>query len=53
MNFNKALYNAVTLFGLAQEKAYYQYCPMANNDEGAYWLAAKNRFVILIMVIRC
>jgi len=37
-NFNLAFYKSVKLFGL-NEKAYFQYCPMANNDTGAYWLS--------------
>ena len=27
------------MFGLDNEKAYYQYCPMANRDQGAYWFS--------------
>ena len=36
--FNLAFYKSVKLFGL-DEKAYFQYCPMANNDQGAYWFS--------------
>lgn len=32
------LANAVQTFGI-NEKVYYQYCPMADNDTGAYWLS--------------
>ncbi|GGG88356.1 hypothetical protein GCM10011416_00770 [Polaribacter pacificus] len=39
--------NAVQLFGI-QKKVYKQFCPMANNDKGAYWLsldaAVKNPY---------
>ena len=37
--FNQAFYHAIKAFGLKGETAYYQYCPMANSDEGAYWLS--------------
>ena len=37
--FNDAFYNAIETFGLAKDTVYYQYCPMANGDEGAYWLS--------------
>jgi len=37
--FNDALYATVKEFGLHQGMIYYQYCPMANGDKGAYWLS--------------
>jgi len=37
-NFNLAFYKSVKLFGL-NKKTYFQYCPMANNDQGAYWFS--------------
>ncbi len=36
------MYEAVKAFGLNNEKAYYQYCPMAFNEEGAYWLSESS-----------
>lgn len=36
---NDALYASVKAFGLHHGRIYYQYCPMANGDEGAYWLS--------------
>jgi hypothetical protein len=33
------LYKSVKAFGLGGEEAFYEYCPMAFNDEGAYWLS--------------
>jgi Cu(I)/Ag(I) efflux system membrane fusion protein len=36
--FNLAFYKSVKMFGL-KEKAFFQYCPMANNDTGAYWFS--------------
>jgi len=37
--FNLAFYKSLKIFGLANDSAYYQYCPMANGDKGAYWLS--------------
>ena len=37
--FNQAFYKSLKMFGLDNETAYYQYCPMANNDQGAFWLS--------------
>lgn len=34
-----SLYKSIKAFGLAGSMAYYEYCPMAFNDEGAYWLS--------------
>ena len=37
--FNISFYNAVKTFGLEEETVYFQYCPMALGDKGAYWLS--------------
>lgn len=37
--FNQALYNSLKTFGLDGKTAYYQYCPMAFGNQGAYWLS--------------
>jgi len=37
--FNDAFYASLKAFGLQQGTVYYQYCPMANGDKGAYWLS--------------
>lgn len=37
--FNLAFYKSLKMFGLENETAYYQYCPMAFGDKGAYWLS--------------
>jgi len=37
--FNDAFYASVKAFGLHHGMIYYQYCPMANGDDGAYWLS--------------
>lgn len=37
--FNKQLYAAVKSFGLLNQTVYYQFCPMAFNDQGAFWLS--------------
>jgi Cu(I)/Ag(I) efflux system membrane fusion protein len=37
--FNQVFYKSLKTFGLAGKTAYYQYCPMAFGDKGAYWLS--------------
>lgn len=37
--FNIAFYQSLKTFGLEGQTAYYQYCPMAIGDKGAYWLS--------------
>lgn len=39
VHFNEAFYKALKGFGLENTKTYYQYCPMANGDKGAYWFS--------------
>lgn len=36
--YNTGLYQSIKAFGIDQE-AFYQFCPMANNNSGAYWLS--------------
>lgn len=38
-NFSDALYKTVKAFGTGGETVYYQHCPMALNNTGAYWLS--------------
>lgn len=33
------MYNAVKTFGLMNRTIYYQFCPMARNNKGAFWLS--------------
>ncbi|WP_321344572.1 efflux RND transporter periplasmic adaptor subunit [uncultured Draconibacterium sp.] len=37
--FNQTFYKSLKMFGLDNETTYYQFCPMANNDQGAFWLS--------------
>ncbi len=37
--FNKALYRSFKFLGHEGDPIYYQYCPMAFNNTGAYWLS--------------
>jgi Cu(I)/Ag(I) efflux system membrane fusion protein len=37
--FNDAFYESLKTFGLHQGTVYYQYCPMARGDKGAYWFS--------------
>ncbi len=36
-----SMYKAIKAFGLGGSTAYYDFCPMAFNDKGAYWLSDK------------
>jgi Cu(I)/Ag(I) efflux system membrane fusion protein len=36
---SNALYRSIKLFGINKDAVYYQYCPMAFDNEGAYWLS--------------
>ena len=38
-NLSDNLYKSVKAFGLGGKEAFYDYCPMAFNNEGAYWLS--------------
>ena len=38
--FNLAFYKSLKMFGLKDKTTYYQYCPMAIEDKGAYWFSA-------------
>ena len=38
-SFSDALYKSVKMFGLGGMRAYHEFCPMANNKAGAYWLS--------------
>jgi Cu(I)/Ag(I) efflux system membrane fusion protein len=37
--FNEAFHGCLESFGLYKGTIYYQYCPMANGNKGAYWLS--------------
>jgi Cu(I)/Ag(I) efflux system membrane fusion protein len=39
VSFNDNFFKAVKAFGLMGKTVYYQFCPMANNSKGAYWLS--------------
>jgi len=39
--FNNTFYQSLKTFGLHQGTTYYQYCPMANGDVGAYWFSKE------------
>lgn len=40
-NLSDNLYKSVKAFGLGGKEAFYEYCPMAFNNEGAYWLSEQ------------
>jgi hypothetical protein len=37
------LYKSVKAFGLGGKEAFYEFCPMAFNNEGAYWLSEQEQ----------
>ena len=37
------LYKSVKAFGLGGKEAFYEFCPMAFNNEGAYWLSDEEK----------
>ncbi len=39
VTFNENFYKSLKMFGLENTTAYYQFCPMANNNNGAYWFS--------------
>ncbi len=43
-NLSTHLINAVQLFGV-NEKVYVEFCPMADNNEGAYWLSKQEKVI--------
>lgn len=42
-NLSDNLYKSVKAFGLGGKEAFYAYCPMAFNNEGAYWLSDQEQ----------
>ena len=42
-NLSSDLYKAIKAFGLSGETAYYEFCPMAFDNKGAYWLAKEEK----------
>ena len=38
-DFSDQIYKAIKTFGLMGKTVYYQFCPMAINNKGAYWLS--------------
>jgi hypothetical protein len=38
-NLSDNLYKGIKAFGITNTEAFYQYCPMAFGNEGAYWLS--------------
>ncbi|MGC3944998.1 MAG: DUF3347 domain-containing protein [Chryseolinea sp.] len=42
-NLSNELYKTIKAYGLSGETAYYEYCPMAFDNKGAYWLAKEEK----------
>lgn len=46
INLSKALINALNSFGINQDSPLYvQFCPMANNNQGATWLSKEEEII--------
>ncbi|AUC84950.1 efflux RND transporter periplasmic adaptor subunit [Polaribacter sp. ALD11] len=43
-NLSAYLANAIEVFGI-NEKVYHQFCPMADNNKGAYWLSREEKVI--------
>ena len=43
-NLSSHLTNAIRVFGI-NEKVYHQFCPMADNNTGAYWLSKEEKVI--------
>jgi len=43
--FNNTFYESLKTFGIHQGTVYYQYCPMANGDVGAYWFSNEKEIL--------
>jgi Cu(I)/Ag(I) efflux system membrane fusion protein len=41
-NLSDNLYKSIKAFGLGGQYAFYDYCPMAFNNEGAHWISDQN-----------
>ncbi len=42
-SFSDAMIKVVKTYGLQSEKVYIQFCPMADNDKGAFWLSTQKQ----------
>ena len=40
-NVSSSMYQCVKSFGMNNMSGYYQYCPMANGGQGAYWMSTN------------
>ncbi len=43
-NLSSYLTNVIEVFGI-NEKVYHQFCPMADNNTGAYWLSKEEKVI--------
>lgn len=44
-NLSDNLYKSIKAFGLGGKEAYYEYCPMAFDNQGAYWLSDQEKIM--------
>jgi len=43
--FNETLISSMKSLGTGEEKVFIQYCPMADNDTGGYWLSLEDKIM--------
>ena len=43
--YSRVLYFSAKAFGIADQRVYYQYCPMAFESKGAYWLSSTEEIL--------
>ncbi|MCP2044229.1 DUF3347 domain-containing protein [Pontibacter sp. HSC-36F09] len=41
-DLSEAVFSLTKAFGATDQKVYYQHCPMANNNQGAYWVSTNS-----------
>lgn len=45
MSLSKNMYELIKAFSSNTSDVYYQFCPMANNGKGAYWMSENSRIM--------
>ncbi|MBK9737657.1 MAG: DUF3347 domain-containing protein [Saprospiraceae bacterium] len=45
ISLSKTMYDLLKKFNANSETVYYQYCPMANDGKGAYWISENSKIV--------
>lgn len=45
ISLSKSMYDLLKAFNTNTENVYYQFCPMANDGKGAYWISENSKIV--------